>query len=141
MTVYVDTSVFVAALTREPLTDRVQRWMADQPAGSLAISGWTQVEFAAALRFKTATGQIDETQRTAAFTQFAEIAGYALEVWPMETDDLAEAARLAGSESLKLRAPDALHFAMAWRRGASMCTLDEGLRRACDQFGLPSVSP
>lgn len=139
--IYLDTSVIVAALTREPLTDRAQHWLVDQAEGSLAISGWTRVEFAAALRFKATTGQIDEGQRTAAATQFAEISGYGLVLWPIEAEDLEEAGRLAGSEALRLRAPDALHFALAWRRGAPLCTLDDGLRRACLQFGHPCLSP
>lgn len=139
--IYVDTSVVVAALTREPMTDRAQHWLVDQAAGSLAISGWTRVEFAAALRFKTATGQIDEGQRAVAASQFAEIAGYSLVTWAIEAEDYEEAGRLAGSEVLRLRAPDALHFAIAWRRGAALCTLDDGLRQACAQFGHPCLSP
>lgn len=139
--IYVDTSVLVAALTREPASMRAQVWMSDQDAGILAISHWTRVEFAAALRFKLATGQIDEGQRRAATTQFAEIASYALTLWRPETEDFEEAARLADSDTLALRGPDALHFAMAWRRGAVLCTLDDGLRHACAVFGHPTAQP
>lgn len=139
--IYVDTSVLVAALTREPASERTQAWMSDQDAGVLAISHWTRVEFAAALRFKLATDQIDQGQRAAATTQFAEIASYGLTLWLPEAEDFEEAARLAASDALALRAPDALHFAMAWRRGAALCTLDNGLRHACDVFGHPAVRP
>jgi predicted nucleic acid-binding protein len=139
--IYLDTSVLVAALTRELATDGVQRWLADQPAESLAISIWTRVEFAAALRFKIATGQIGEAQRTAATAQFADISSYGLVTWTADTEDFEEAARLAAVDTLALRAPDALHFAMAWRRGAPLCTLDDGLRRACDRFGHPCLEP
>lgn len=139
--IYLDTSVLVAALTREPASDRTQAWIADQKAGMLAISRWTRVEFAAALRFKRTTGQIDEGQRAAAATQFAEIASYGFTLWPMEAEDFEEAERIAATDALALRAPDALHFAMAWRRGAPLCTLDEGLRRACGVFGHPVIRP
>jgi predicted nucleic acid-binding protein len=139
--IYVDTSVLVAALTREPATDRVQHWLATQEAGNLAISPWTRVEFAAALRFKAATGQIDAAQRTAATTQFATISSYGLVIWPVDLEDFEEAARITASDALGLRGPDALHFALAWRRGAALCTLDEGLWRACDQFGHPCLRP
>lgn len=139
--IYVDTSVLVAALTREPASDRTQAWMSEQDAGVLAISHWTRVEFAAALRFKRATDQIDEGQRRAATTQFAEIASYGLVLWPPDAEDFEGAARLAASDALALRAPDALHFAMAWRRGAALCTLDKGLRHACDVVGHPTLRP
>ncbi|MBU1325847.1 MAG: type II toxin-antitoxin system VapC family toxin [Alphaproteobacteria bacterium] len=138
---YVDTSVFVAALTPEPATERVQGWLADQQAGSLHISGWTRVEFAAALRFKQATGQIDGAGRERAAAQFARIESYGLTLWPVSVADYEEAARMAAADALPLRAPDALHFAMAWRRGATLCTLDAGLRRACDRIGHAALTP
>lgn len=37
---YVDTSVLVAALTRESRTAEAQDWLATQPAGQLAVSDW-----------------------------------------------------------------------------------------------------
>jgi uncharacterized protein len=139
--IYLDTSVLVAALTREQLTERVQHWLVDQAEGSVAISGWTRVEFAAALRFKVATRQIDESHRAVAAAQFADIAGYGLVSWPIDAEDFEVAGSMAASEMLGLRAPDALHFAIAWRRGAALCTLDDGLRRACVQFGHSCISP
>jgi predicted nucleic acid-binding protein len=139
--IYLDTSVLVAALTREPATERVQMWLAAQNAGTLAISGWTHVEFAAALRFKAATGQIEDAQREAAATQFAAIAETALTTWPVEIADFEDAQRIAASDVAGLRAPDALHFAIAGRRNAVLCTLDEGLLKACDLVGAPRVKP
>jgi uncharacterized protein len=141
LTVYVDTSVFVAALTREPATDRVQQWLADREAGSLAVSGWTRVEFAAALRFKRATDQIDEVTRLAATTEFSRICDTGLIIWPVTGEDFDEAVRVAALDLLGLRAPDALHFSIAWRREAALCTLDDGLIRACNRFGHAYIAP
>lgn len=139
--IYIDTSVLVAALTLEPATERVQAWFAAQDAGELAISGWTRVEFAAALRFKLATGQLDQVQRDAVAHQFAAIVEQSLTTWAVEIPDFEEAERVAGADDLSLRAPDALHFAIAFRRGAILSSLDEGLLRACDLLGHPRVKP
>lgn len=139
--IYLDTSVLVAALTREPATERVQVWLAAQEAGALAVSGWTHVEFAAALRFKQATHQIDPAGRETAATQFAAIAETALTTWPVEIADFEEAQHLAAWDEAALRGPDALHLAIATRRNAMLCTLDEGLLRACALAGHPTVHP
>ncbi len=37
---YLDTSLLVAALTREPRTGAMQAWLASQPADTLCISEW-----------------------------------------------------------------------------------------------------
>jgi predicted nucleic acid-binding protein len=42
---YVDTSVLVAALTRETRTTAMQDWLAAQTPGELAISDWVVAEF------------------------------------------------------------------------------------------------
>jgi uncharacterized protein len=41
---YVDTSIWVAALTRETRTEDMQVWLAAQDAGTLAISDWVITE-------------------------------------------------------------------------------------------------
>ncbi len=56
LTVYVDTSVLVAALTHESRTGEMQEWLAAQPVGGLAISDWVMTEFSAALSVKLRTG-------------------------------------------------------------------------------------
>lgn len=139
--IYIDTSVLVAALTLEPATQRSQVWLAAQEAGMLAVSRWTLVEFAAALRFKQATGQIDATKREAATVRFAAIVENTLTTWAVEIADFEEAQRLAAWDEASVRGPDALHMAIATRRNAMLCTLDEGVLRACAFAGHPAVKP
>ena len=59
---YIDTSVWVAALCREPFTARVQSWLEKQAAGALHVSGWVQAEFASALAMKQRIGHLDAPQ-------------------------------------------------------------------------------
>ena len=49
---YVDTSILVAALTRESRTKDMQDWLAARPVETLRISDWTVTEFSAALSMK-----------------------------------------------------------------------------------------
>ncbi len=139
--IYLDTSVLVATFTREAATERMQNWLGEQAAGELAISAWTHVEFAAALRFKVATGQINEAQRSSAMRGFAGMCDAVLTTWAVEISDMETAALVAAIDEFGLRAPDALHLAMARRRGATLCTLDHKLAQACGLSGHPTVRP
>lgn len=139
--IYLDTSVLVAAFALEAETERAQAWLWGQAPGSLAISAWTQIEFAAALRFKSATSQITEAQRAVSAGQFSKVLEAALTTWTVEVADMEMAALIAAMDELRLRAPDSLHLAIARRRSATLCTLDQGLARACDLSGHPTVRP
>lgn len=139
--IYVDTSVLVAASTREPATEAAQCWLGAQARGDLAISGWTVAEFFGALAFKLRTGALSPEHRVIALDGFNASVGRSLTVWPIAHERFNEAARLAGREALKLRAPDALHLAIAADRKAAVCTLDRTMQAAAEVIGLATVSP
>jgi hypothetical protein len=134
--IYVDTSVFVAALTREAATSRVQVWLSEQPAGRLLSSDWVATEFSAALSIKLRMGDIDSAIRSAALAKLVRLSRIALDVRPIRRKHFRAAAGLAERYEIGLRAGDALHLAVAVAEGAEIATLDRRLASAASALGL-----
>ncbi|MCL4773834.1 MAG: type II toxin-antitoxin system VapC family toxin [Burkholderiaceae bacterium] len=138
---YLDTSLLVAALTSEAMTRVAQRWLASQPAGSIAISDWVITEFSAALSIKLREKQIGAADRAEVLTAFARLAEESLEVWPVTRADYRTAARFADLHASGLRAGDALHLAVSAERGAPICTLDRAMITAARSLGVGAAPP
>lgn len=74
MTLYLDTSVLVSALTHEAASERTRAWLGRQAAGDLIISDWVVTEVSSALAIKLRTKAIDENQRADALAGFRRLA-------------------------------------------------------------------
>lgn len=138
---YLDTSVLVAALTREAKTSAIQTWLAEQVTDELLISDWVTTEFSSALSIKLRTGQIDARQRAEALAVFNQLATESLGVLPVSASCFRTAARFADQHALGVRAGDALHLAIAADRGATLCTLDRRLIDAGAALGVSTFMP
>ena len=133
---YLDTSLLVAALINEPRTGAAQSWLADQPAGQLAISDWVVTEFSGAMSIKLRMNALEPVHRADALAMFARLCERSLNVLPVERDDFRTAAQLANQHETGLRAADALHLAVAANHGLRVQSLDEGLVKAASQLGV-----
>jgi predicted nucleic acid-binding protein len=140
MRAYVDTSVLVAAHTREPYTGIAQAWLAEQSGGGLLLSTWALVECDSALSIKLRRSEMDAAGQAVAI---ADIDAFATRftpfVVPAEADyqRARELCRHAGSG---LRAGDSLHLAMALRLNAThFATLDKVLAANAVAHGLTTV--
>lgn len=136
--VYIDTSVWVAALCREPFTATAQAWLEKQAPGVLNLSGWVQAEFASALSMKQRIGHLDAAQAAEVMTLFSATIEQACRRVSVEEADFALAARLVADAGSGLRAGDALHLAMAAREGLVLITFDSILAKAAVRFGVQS---
>lgn len=136
MRLYLDTSLVVAALTRETETTRIQRWLADQVVGELAISGWVVAEFSSALSIKLRTEQLDLEHRARALAAFADLRANSLTEIPITSAHFRAAALMADHHLLGLRSGDALHLAVAAENGATLCTLDRRLADGGRSLGV-----
>jgi uncharacterized protein len=139
LTLYVDTSVLIAALTREAETARMQKWLAGQAAGALPISAWVATEFSAALSIKLRTGDIDAAHRANALAAFAVLCDESLVVLEVSASNFRAAALFADQAPLGLRAGDALHLAICAEHGVQLCTIDRRLAAAGAPLGVKTT--
>lgn len=139
MTLYLDTSLLVAALTNEPATRRAQAWLAAQASDELAISDWVTTEFSSALSIKLRTGQLEANHRSDILAAFAWLSVDSLAVLPVTRQQFRVAARLADQHGTGLRAGDALHLAICVESGATICTLDRRLGRVGISVGVATI--
>lgn len=93
MSVYIDTSVLVAALTNEAETDRMQSWLSSQDPDELFISDWVATEFSSALSIKLRSGQINVADRANALALFTRLSAESFQILPITTQQFRAAAR------------------------------------------------
>ena len=135
MSVYIDTSVVVSFFIQDDHADAARRWARTDP--SVAISDWTATEFSSALSHHVRLGSLSDRERKAAELAFDRWAmrGVVLEVARERFQD----ARILMQGHRRLRAPDALHLAVARHEGLPLATLDHDLRDAAVAEGLKVI--
>ncbi len=110
--IYVDTSVWVALLTRETSTLRVERWFT-HATETLVSADWALTEFHSAIAIKSRTGQLSAGQAREALSLFDQIGSGGL-IWiAVSRTAFRMAAPWLDDYSHGLRGADALHLAVA----------------------------
>ena len=135
-----DTSVLVALLAREAGAGAVRQWLGQQNR-QLAITHWTIAEFASAMAAKVRDGQMKPEDRLRATQELDRLALEAFHVAPLLRWHFEEAARLCSRADLILRAPDAIHVAVALELSAILVTNDKAMSTAARVLGITVETP
>jgi len=137
--IYIDTSALVPVFIREPKSEAVIGWL-ESSGQRLAISEWSLVEFASAVAIKVRTGQAAPNLAKQAATRVREFAQKHCTVAVPGREEFRRAAELAGENTLKLRAGDALHLAIAASLGAQgILCLDDAMIESAKSLGMKVV--
>jgi predicted nucleic acid-binding protein len=135
LTCYLDSSVVLPTLVKEPASAAVDAFMSTV-AQEMLVSDFAAAEVASALSRLVRMGRLQASDGAACLTDF--------DVWraAMTTAPEINAAdvRLAGAYvrrfDLGLRAPDALHVAIARRLDVALVTLDRRMAAAAGELGV-----
>jgi predicted nucleic acid-binding protein len=136
--VYFDTSFLAPLLLEEATSDAVERFIGGLPAGTLAISHWTRVEFASLLAREVRMGGLDHPTAREVGAEFEAIVAESFVVLVPGARDYDLARQYLGHHDSGLRAGDALHLAIAQNnRAEAIYSFDKTLLRAGPGLGLP----
>jgi predicted nucleic acid-binding protein len=134
---YLDTSVLVPFYVEETRSADTESWLIGLGHAPLTVSPWGIAEFSSALGLKARRGELDQADLSKAEAGFREFVAGRVRLVEIVTQDFYRAAELCERWSVGLRAGDALHLAIAERRGLTVCTLDRGMWTAAQVLWLP----
>ncbi|HXH15021.1 MAG TPA: type II toxin-antitoxin system VapC family toxin [Sphingomonas sp.] len=124
--IYCDASLIVALLVEETRSDVAAAWVERRSQDDLAISRWVMTEVASALAMKFRMGVLSRSRREAAGDVWRRTAP-GMTMVEVEAADFDHAATLVDAGPQGLRAGDALHVAIAQRRGFVLATFDKAM--------------
>jgi uncharacterized protein len=135
---YFDTSFLTPLFREERTSSRVGRFVAELPAEELAISRWTEVEFASLLARDVRTGVIGEEEARDADALFVKVVLHSFIVLLPSAADYELARNYLFNFATGLRGGDALHLAVAANcRADTVYSLDKTMIAAGKILGLP----
>lgn len=135
---YLDTSFLAPLFLPEETSRDVVVYVRGLPACELAVSNWTMVEFSSLLARKVRTNELNAEEAAQADANFETAVGESFVVLFPGPEDFAVARRYVQRLETGLRAPDALHLAIAANREVrTILSLDEKLIMAGRSLGLP----
>ncbi len=135
--IYVDTSFIVPLFREEESTPAVVEFLSGKEAGSLYISKWTIVEFASLVSRDVRMNMLTSHQGGQVLAEFEATVDASLGVWVPGANDFDLAAEYVSLFPTRLRAPDALHLAIAKNNDAEfVATLDEGMLFAAGKMKI-----
>lgn len=135
---YFDTSFLTPLFVGEATSCQVNSFITNSPAGELATSHWTRVEFSSMLGRQVRTNHMDRSVAKAADEQLDLLLRRSFSLFLPIADDFELARQYLSHHVNGLRGGDALHLAIANnRRVEAIFSLDKTMIRAGKILGLP----
>lgn len=135
--IYLDTSFLTPLFRSEPVSLQIENFLATRPAGTLAISQWTRVEFASVMAREVRMKALNEAQARKLIEEFDALANDSLHVLVPTAADFDLARDFVTEFATRLRGPEALHLAIVRNHHIEeILTLDDGLLFAARKLKL-----
>lgn len=135
---YLDTSVMVAAIGGEHWSVDVAGWITEHSADCV-VSAWACTEYSSVVSRRVRVGQFDAAQQDVALRAFDTLTMSFGRV-DIRDSDFETASAFVDRADLGLRAPDALHLAVARRHDCTVITLDQGMSEAARALDIDAGS-
>jgi predicted nucleic acid-binding protein len=136
---YFDTSFLAPLILAEAASDKIAAFMGRLPAGQLAISHWTRVEFSSLIAREVRMKAVTAVAGARADVRFDAMIQESFDVILPNADDFDRTRLYLGKFDTGLRAGDALHLAIAAnRRAEAIYSLDKVLLKAGKALDLPT---
>ena len=140
MTIYLDASVLIAVLAEEPASAAVRRFLRTHRENRL-ISDFAAAEVVSAISRLLRMRLLTEEEGSARLADFDAWRAAASSAADMHAADARLAYAYVRRFDLRLRAPDALHLAIARRLDAALVTLDRRIAAAAKELGVAVEVP
>ena len=140
MSFYLDASVLIPTLVEEPATVGVKAYLVGTEE-ELLISDFAAAEVASALSRLVRMGLLDIADASRRLEDFDVWRAATSSPVDVHASDVRLAYALVRRFELMLRAPDALHIAIARRLDVTLVTLDRRLTNAAQELGIIVMAP
>ena len=139
MSIYLDTSVVIPLFLPDPFAARVTAFLSTGPT-SLLISDFVAAEFASVVGMRVRMRQTKQSDAQLAFSSFNGWVRRIEASRQMQSSDNDDAQVLLRRLDLVLRAPDAIHLAIAQRLGVELATFDARMADCARALGMTVVA-
>jgi predicted nucleic acid-binding protein len=139
LSAYLDASVLVALFVQDPLTNRARAILREHPQ-AIVVSDLAAAEFASAIARLVRIGDATADGARATFATFDAWTSRASGRAETTSSDIGSAAAFIRRLDLTLRAPDAIHIAIAQRIGADLLTFDRQMAAGARALGTNLIA-
>lgn len=139
LTCHLDTSVVIALLKPEALSDRADRFISENK--TVILSDFAAAEFASAVARWVRSRELNMSEGHIALESFDSWVARSAQRVEIRPADVAAASAFLRRLDLPLRTPDAIHIAIAQRLGAPLVTFDRRMAASARAIGAAVAEP